>query len=1056
MNTKGSTVKLVITSRRRDRTKRTGFLSVIIALLTLPLLCQAAETIETRPAFVENGQAAYRIEVGANATDSELLAVAELSTYLARVTGLDQRPGMARFYDGGSPSPEGIDGRKERIIYVGHTEFAKANGLDGAKMAAPEEWAVKTVGNNLILTGGRPRGTLYAVYDFLERDCGVWWLDRDTEVVPQNPGLALPNADRRGKPQSWFRNLDFNDGWAWEAPAGQEMHQWIFEARNRAPRRTTFWRGDTATWRGTEMYDANYKPSYGSVLWDRADNGEPFHSHCHSFYNYLPPEEFYAEHPEYYTFTRQNAPKELPNAANGKMCLTHPEVRRIVIERLLDLIRRDRAAARSFGTRPPRFYDLSAMDSPGTMECGCATCREFVKKNGEESDLLIDFVNTAAAAVEQKYPDVTITTLVYMLNMKPPRTVKPRGNVLGMWCNWWNPYSGRPVLDQALTHPDNAWRLESLRAWRGLGARIGVWEYMEFAGGGNIPATFAPYAIGNYQVYNETGVEWFYEAAFNYRSAVWTFENFEPLRRWITLRLMFDPACDVPQVLGVFFRGYYGPAAKPMRAFYDLLVAQQSKPRGLCALADGRVDYLTPEFYQAIQRLLDEAEAAAAADPKALLRVKRERPRVDLSMLDLWGDLERQLPDDQKLPFERAKVLERFAAQAKAVTEGFSWRDKEGKAKAIEAAVTSRRDARLPEPLAGLPARELIDVTSQYFAPWHLVWPWSNITVDDPDSAVDRVMVFGLGTERGKESAGVTEKEPGWTNKAVEFQLAGLKYTLTPKEFPRDGKYHLYKLGRTRLLDVDANFKVVMNERVAGGLDLGSRVNRRDSAAEWDVYVSAKLAGPSFAQSADKDCVRVERILLVRAVPGFVRPEDERRLLAESPSDVLAAAQAGRTAADLPVTWKFRQDPKDEGVNARWFEALPDAAWNDIRTDASWTTQEAGKGYHGTAWYSVEFVVPADAAKHATRTVMRPEGWQDTELARFCLLFGAVDGDCQVWLDGRPVSTASRGTPVWDKPFALDLGTDAVKPGATHRLVVLVNKKSAAAGIWKPVELRVK
>jgi len=1027
-------------------------------MLAATSLCSAAEPTKAaaRPAFVADGEPAFRIEVGAGATDSELLAVSELSTYLARVTGLDGRPGMARFYDGGSPSPEGIDGRKERIIYVGWTDFARANGLDGAKMAAPEEWAVKTVGSNLILTGGRPRGTLYAVYDFLERDCGVWWLDRDTEVAPQNPGLALPNADRRGKPQSWFRNLDFNDGWAWEAPAGQEMHQWIFEARNRAPRRTTFWRGDTATWRGTEMYDANYKPSYGSVLWDRADNGEPFHSHCHSFYDYLPPKEFYAEHPEYYTFTRQNAPKELPNAANGKMCLTHPEVRRIVIERLLDLIRRDRAAARSFGTRPPRFYDLSAMDSPGTMECGCATCREFVKKNGEESDLLIDFVNTAAAAVEQKYPDVTITTLAYLFNMKPPRTVKPRGNVLGMWCNWWNPYSGRPVLDQALTHPDNAWRLESLRAWRGLGARLGVWEYMEFAGGGNIPATFAPYAIGNYQVYNETGVEWFYDAAIWNRDAVWDFENFEPLRRWITLRLMFDPACDVPQMLDVFFRGYYGPAAKPMRACYDLLVAQQSKPRGLYALCGGRVDYLTPEFYQAIQRLLDEAETAAAADPGALLRVQRERPRVDLSMLDLWDELERQLPDDEKLPFERAKVLERFAAQAKAVTEGFSWRDREGKAKAIEAAVASRRDAKLPEPLAALPARERVDVTARQFTPWHLVFPWTNISVDDPDSATGRVMVFGLGTERGKEDAGVAEKEPGWTKNPLEFQLAGLKHTLTPEEFPRDGKYHLYKLGRTRLLD-DANVKVLMNDRVAGGLDLAVIVSRRDSAAEWDVYVSAKLAGPSFAQSADKDCVRVERVLLVRAVPGFNRPEDERKLLAEGASGVLAAAQAGSKACDLPVTWRFRQDPKDEGMAAKWFEATPDAAWRDIRTEGSWTTQDAGKDYHGTAWYSVEFTVPADAAKAATRTVVRQEGWQDTELARFYLLFGAVDGCCRVWLDGREIGAQLRPPEeMWDKPFAIDLGTDAVKPGATHRLVVMVNKQSAAAGIWKPVEVRMK
>jgi hypothetical protein len=88
--------------------------------------------------------------------------------------------------------------------------------------------------------------------------------------------------------------------------------------------------------------------------------------------------------------------------------------------------------------------------------------------------------------------------------------------------------------------------------------------------------------------------------------------------------------------------------------------------------------------------------------------------------------------------------------------------------------------------------------------------------------------------------------------------------------------------------------------------------------------------------------------------------------------------------------------------------------------------------------------------------VVRQEGWQDTELARFYLLFGAVDGDCQVWLDGKPVSTASRGVPTWDKPFALDLGADAVTPGRPQCLVVRVHKDSAAAGVWKPVEVRVK
>jgi len=100
---------------------------------------------------------------------------------------------------------------------------------------------------------------------------------------------------------------------------------------------------------------------------------------------------------------------------------------------------------------------------------------------------------------------------------------------------------------------------------------------------------------------------------------------------------------------------------------------------------------------------------------------------------------------------------------------------------------------------------------------------------------------------------------------------------------------------------------------------------------------------------------------------------------------VLAAAQAGSKARVLPVTWKFRQDPKDEGPMARRFGTTPDAAWRDICTEGSWTTQEGGKGYHGTAWYSVAFIVPGDAAKAATRTVVRQvEGRQDTELVRIC------------------------------------------------------------------------
>jgi hypothetical protein len=70
---------------------------------------------------------------------------------------------------------------------------------------------------------------------------------------------------------------------------------------------------------------------------------------------------------------------------------------------------------------------------------------------------------------------------------------------------------------------------------------------------------------------------------------------------------------------------------------------------------------------------------------------------------------------------------------------------------------------------------------------------------------------------------------------------------------------------------------------------------------------------------------------------------------------------------------------------------------------------------------------------------------------------GAVDGQCWIWLDGKPVGSQTKPpNTMWDKPFAIDLGADLVKPGQRQRLVVKVRKDEANAGIYKPVELRLK
>jgi len=145
--------------------------------------------------IAREGTTQYTIVQADQATEPEKYAVQELTNFLSRVTG-------ASFPVVAESSLSG----KTRGIYVGWTKYAAKNGIEASKLGE-EEWIIRSVGRNLILTGGRPRGTMYAVYEFLERQIGCHWLDSDTEIMPSKPNLSLAKTDIRGKPWFWKRQL---------------------------------------------------------------------------------------------------------------------------------------------------------------------------------------------------------------------------------------------------------------------------------------------------------------------------------------------------------------------------------------------------------------------------------------------------------------------------------------------------------------------------------------------------------------------------------------------------------------------------------------------------------------------------------------------------------------------------------------------------------------------------------------------------------------------------------------------------------------------------------
>jgi hypothetical protein len=136
--------------------------------------------------------------------------------------------------------------------------------------------------------------------------------------------------------------------------------------------------------------------------------------------------------------------------------------------------------------------------------------------------------------------------------------------------------------------------------------------------------------------------------------------------------------------------------------------------------------------------------------------------------------------------------------------------------------------------------------------------------------------------------------------------------------------------------------------------------------------------------------------------------------------------------AVLPIEWRFRFDADDSGMRGEWFRQTDFSSWKPIRINDWWTSQ--GEARRGVGWYGVEFGIP--------ETSVRP----------LSLFFGAVDGICDIYIDGSKVGEQKLAPELmWNKPFSIGLPA-SIGPGK-HTVVMRVEKHNYAAGIWKPITI---
>jgi hypothetical protein len=555
----------------------------------------AANATAQEVMLAEDGRSRATVVVATDATEAERHAAAELASFLKEVTG-------GHF----AVSNEAEPGQSRLLVGPGAAKLADPGFT--AEGLGEEELVIRAVGRDIILAGGRPRGTLYAVYTFLENEVGCRWWSSKTSTIPKRSTLQVGPLSVRYVPP-----LEYRESFWFDALDGD------WAVRN--------------------------KCNGHSDRLDAARGGKhTYEGFVHTFYQLIPPATYFKDHPEWFSEIGGER-----TAQNGQLCLTNEEMRAELVKNLKSRLRANPAAT---------IASVSQNDCFGN--CQCSRCVAVDQEEGSPAGSLLRFVNAVAAEIQPEFPNVAIDTLAYQYTRKPPAHVRPRPNVIVRLCSIECSFS-KPLADER----NRAFR-DDLVGWSRICERLYVWDYTTNFRHYILPHPNLRVLGPNVQFFVEHGVRGVFEQG-AYQSCG---SEMAELRGWVLAKLLWDPTRDAQELIDEFLDGYYGPAAGPIRTYFKLThdaVEASGDPLGCFSPADAK--FLSLKTLSAGLELLEQAEAAAGDDADLRHRVQVAQLPLLYTLLVRWDAL-RNDAETQGLPWpvedNIQAVYERFMTIARA------------------------------------------------------------------------------------------------------------------------------------------------------------------------------------------------------------------------------------------------------------------------------------------------------------------------------------------------------------------------------------------------------
>ena len=518
--------------------------------------------------LLENGEVKVTVVYSEGASESLIAAADFMAATLERMSGSN-----------GVRTAVKEGGESGFSIYVGRAANSALIDLSDVK---DDGYKLEIKPEGIYIVGKTDDAARNGIYDFLETHLECMYVSPENTYVPIFPTVKLALEEKTVNP--------------------------------------------TITWRKVYQFESLLNGWYerlkmnGTVVKEGENNMELYNewgTWCHSSFEFVPPEKYFDEHPEYYAKflgKRRYQFNVLGRTFPTHLCYTNEEVYQIAEAELVKRIEANPEV---------KFWDFSIMDTYFAT-CRCKECKKFNKEAGSEMGTLLAFLNRLADAIRDDYPDVYLSTLAYQRVKNPPKNMKCAPNLCINVCAFPGtqsyPYSTEGGIKASREFA------ERVVEWGKICDNILVWDYVVNFTHLKLPFPNFEFQKENLEFYLENNIRF----VFHQGSREPMDENAE-MRTYLLSRQLWDKDVDLKALAKKYVAVVYGDAAGLVEEYMDTANAAMIESGADLSLYDSpkkhKNGYLAPKltdkYLELTEKMLEVAENSDTVNVKAveMLRV---------------------------------------------------------------------------------------------------------------------------------------------------------------------------------------------------------------------------------------------------------------------------------------------------------------------------------------------------------------------------------------------------------------------------------------------------